>query len=241
MRRLVGALAILLISLMIFPFSASAQSPLETIQTQVNKVLEVLRDPALKAESAKETREKKVWTLIDGVFDYTELSKRTLAQHWKTFTPEQQKEFTQLFGKLLGTVYMDRIMAYTNEKVVFGKATNLSEDTTEVHSEVVTASKSIPIHYRMISRDGSWKVFDVVVEGISLVQNYRSQFRDILSKQSPQDLLKILRDKVQKVEPHGLKPVAPPQASEGRNPPKHTLLYAPSELLRVSSPHSSTV
>jgi phospholipid transport system substrate-binding protein len=198
MKRLVGALAILLMSLMIFPFSASAQSPLETIQTQVNKVLEVLRDPALKAESAKETREKKVWTLIDGVFDYTELSKRTLAQHWKTFTPEQQKEFTQLFGKLLGTVYMDRIMAYTNEKVIFSKATKLSEDTTEVQSEVVTASKSIPIHYRMISKEGSWKVYDVVVEGVSLVQNYRSQFRDILSKQSPQDLLRILRDKVKK-------------------------------------------
>ena len=198
MKGLLGALTILLISLMTFPFSASAQSPLETIQTQVNKVLEVLRDPALKAESAKETREKKVWTLIDGVFDYTELSKRTLAQHWKTFTPEQQKEFTQLFGKLLGTVYMDRIMAYTNEKVVFSKATKLSEDTTEVQSEVVTASKSIPIHYRMISKEGSWKVYDVVVEGISLVQNYRSQFRDILSKQSPQDLLKILREKVKK-------------------------------------------
>ena len=198
MKRLVGALVILLISLMTFPFSASAQSPLETIQTQVNKVLEVLRDPALKAESAKENREKKVWTLIDGVFDYTELSKRTLAQHWKTFTPEQQKEFTQLFGKLLGTVYMDRIMAYTNEKAVFSKATKLSEDTTEVQSEVVTASKSIPIHYRMISKEGSWKVYDVVVEGVSLVQNYRSQFRDILSKQSPQDLLKILRDKVKK-------------------------------------------
>jgi len=198
MKGLLGALTILLISLMTFPFSASAQSPLETIQTQVNKVLEVLRDPAMKAESAKETKEKKVWTLIDGVFDYTELSKRTLAQHWRAFTPEQQKEFTQLFGKLLGAVYMDRIMAYTNEKVVFGKATKLSEDTTEVQSEVVTATKSIPIHYRMISRDGGWKVFDVVVEGISLVQNYRSQFRDILSKQSPQDLLKILRDKVKK-------------------------------------------
>ena len=203
MKRLAGALAILLMSLMIFPFSASAQPPLETIQTQVNKVLEVLRDPALKSESVKETKEKKVWTLIDGVFDYTELSKRTLAQHWRTFTPEQQKEFTQLFGKLLGTVYMDRIMAYTNEKVVFAKATNLSEDTTEVQSEVVTATKSIPIHYRMISRDGSWKVFDVVVEGISLVQNYRSQFRDILSKQSPQDLLKILREKVKKWSPTG--------------------------------------
>jgi len=198
MKKLVGAVALLLLSLMIFPLSASSQSPLETIQTQVNKILEVLRDPALKAESAKGNKEKRVWTIIDGVFDYTELSRRTLAQHWKTFTPEQQKEFTQLFGKLLGTVYMDRIMSYTNEKVVFGKAAKLSEDTTEVQSQVVTATKSIPIHYRMIFRDGSWKVFDVVVEGISLVQNYRSQFRDILSKQSPEDLLKMLRDKVRK-------------------------------------------
>jgi len=198
MKKLVGAVALLLLSLMIFPLSASSQSPLETIQTQVNKILEVLRDPTLKAESAKGNKEKRVWTIIDGVFDYTELSRRTLAQHWKTFTPEQQKEFTQLFGKLLGTVYMDRIMSYTNEKVVFGKAAKLSEDTTEVQSEVVTATKSIPIHYRMIFRDGGWKVFDVVVEGISLVQNYRSQFRDILSKQSPEDLLKMLRDKVRK-------------------------------------------
>ena len=198
MKRLAAALAILLISLMIFPFSAFAQSPLETIQTQVNKVLEVLRDPAFKAESARENREKRVWTLIDGVFDYTRTFETHAGSKLEDLYSGQQKEFTQLFGKLLGTVYMDRIMAYTNEKVVFGKATKLSEDTTEVQSDVVTATKSIPIHYRMISRDEGWKVFDVVVEGISLVQNYRSQFRDILSKQSPQDLLKTLREKVKK-------------------------------------------
>lgn len=198
MKRLLSALTLLLISFMFCPFSAFAQSPQEIIQTQVTNVLEVLGDPALKTESAKETKEKRVWALIDAVFDYTELSKRTLAQNWKSFTPDQQKEFTQLYGKLLGTVYMDRIIAYTNEKVVFGKAIKLSEDTTEIQSEVITAKRSIPIYYRMISRDESWKVFDVVVEGVSLIQNYRSQFREILSKQSPQDLLKILREKVKK-------------------------------------------
>ena len=174
------------------------QPPLETIQTQVNKLLEVLADPALKAESAKETKEKKIWAIVDGVFDYTELSKRTLAQHWKAFTPEQQKEFIRLFGKLLGGVYMDRIMAYTDEKVVFGKATKLSDKTTEVQSEIVRSSKSIPIYYRMISENGDWKVFDVVIEGISLVQNYRTQFREILKNKPPEDLLKILREKTRK-------------------------------------------
>jgi phospholipid transport system substrate-binding protein len=181
--------------LVTFSVSAFAEPPLETIQTQVNKLLEVLSDPSLKAASAKETKEKKIWTIVDTVFDYSELSSRTLAQHWKSFSPEQQKEFIHLFGKLLGNTYMDRIMAYSNEKVIFGKTAQLSDNITEVQSEIVTASKSIPISYRMILKDSHWKVFDVVIEGVSLVQNYRTQFREILKNKPPEALIKMLREK----------------------------------------------
>jgi phospholipid transport system substrate-binding protein len=198
MRKSLIVLIIFITVLKLLLLSALAAPPLETIQTQVNRVIEVLRDPGLKAKSARETKEKKVWAIIDGVFDYTELSKRTLAQHWRRFAPGQQEEFIRLFGKLLGTVYMDRIMAYKDEKVVFGKVTQLSDKAAEVQSEVVMSSKSIPIHYRMILEDGEWKVYDVVIEGVSLVQNYRSQFREILTNKSPEDLLKILREKVSK-------------------------------------------
>jgi len=198
MRRSLVVLIISLAALKLSPGSALAASPLETIQTEVNRALEVLRDPALKAESAKESKEKKIWAILDGVFDYTELSKRTLAQHWKQFTPDQQEEFRRLFGKLLGSVYMDRIIAYKDEKVVFGKITNLSDKMAEVQSEVLRSSKSVPIHYRMILENGEWKVYDVVIEGVSLVQNYRSQFREILTNKSPEDLLKLLREKVRK-------------------------------------------
>jgi phospholipid transport system substrate-binding protein len=191
-------LIIAVAALKLWPVSVFADSPVESIQTQVNRALEVLRDPALKAESAKETKEKKIWAILDGVFDYTELSKRTLAQQWKQFTPDQQEEFIRLFGKLLGGVYMDRIIAYKDEKVVFGKVTNLSDRTAEVQSEVLTSSKSIPIHYRMILENREWKVYDVVVEGVSLVQNYRSQFREILTNKPPEDLLKMLREKTRK-------------------------------------------
>jgi phospholipid transport system substrate-binding protein len=191
-------LIIALAALKLSPVSAFAASPLETIQSQVNQVLEVLQDPALKAESAKAAKEKKIWAILDNVFDYTELAKRTLAQHLKKFSPDQQKEFISLFGKLLGTVYMDRIIAYKDEKVVFGKVTNFSDKTAEVQSEVVQSSKSIPIHYRMILQNGEWKVYDVVIEGVSLVQNYRTQFREILTNKSPEDLLKTLREKVRK-------------------------------------------
>jgi len=137
-------------------------------------------------------------SIADELFDYTELSKRTLANQWGKFTPEQQKEFISLFGKLLATVYMNRIMQYTNEKVTFGRETKLSEDTVEIQTQIVSQARTVPLNYRMISMKGEWKVYDVVIEGISLVMNYRSQFRDILSNKSPEDLLKMLREKVRK-------------------------------------------
>ncbi len=198
MRKSLVVLIGVLVVLNLSPVSASAVSPLETIKPQVDRALEVLRDPALKAESAKAAKEKKIWEILDNVFDYSELSKRTLAQNWKKLSPDQQKEFVSLFGKLLGTVYMDRIIAYKDEKVVFGKVTNLSDKTAEVQSEVVQSSKSIPIHYRMILVNGEWKVYDVVIEGVSLVQNYRTQFREILMNKTSEDLLKTLREKTRK-------------------------------------------
>jgi phospholipid transport system substrate-binding protein len=199
MKKRIPSMILLLLVTLSSP--AFAEPALETIRPQVNKLLEVLADPALKAPSQKETKEKKIWEIIDAVFDYSELSVRTLAQHWKSFSPEQQKEFIQLFGKLLGNTYMDRIMAYSNEKIVFGKTAQLSDNITEVQSQIVTASKSIPISYRMILKDGHWKVFDVVIEGVSLVQNYRTQFREILKSKPPEELIKMVREKVSKKTP----------------------------------------
>lgn len=198
MRKRWVALEIFLMVLIITPPPALAGRALQAIETRVNKVLEVLRDPALKGESSKETKEKKIRSLVDEIFDYTELSKRSLSFHWKAFTPEQREEFTHLFGKLLRGVYMDKILAHTTEKVIFSKEARLSENTTEVESEIVTQTKSIPVHYRMVLQKGQWKVYDVVIEGVSLVQNYRSQFRGILAKEPPEELLKILRKKVAK-------------------------------------------
>jgi phospholipid transport system substrate-binding protein len=190
-KRLMG-LSLFLLILTIVPAPVRGELPRETIQAQVNRVLDVLRN----AGEAKPVKERKILSIVDEFFDYPELSKRTLANHWKAFTPEQQKEFTTLFGKLLANVYMDRIMQYSNEKVVFGKETKLSENTVEIQSEVLTQSKSVPLNYRMISNNkGEWKVYDVVVEGVSLVMNYRSQFREILSSKPPENLLKTLREK----------------------------------------------
>jgi phospholipid transport system substrate-binding protein len=195
MKKFITGLNAVII-LLLFTVPVHAGPALETVQTQVNKILDVLRDPALKAESARKTKEEKIFSIINEVFDYTELSKRTLGRNWKKLNNDQREEFKDLFSSLLGSVYIDRIIDYSDEKVVFNKETALSEKKAEVQSEIVTSSKTIPIFYRMILKNGQWKVYDVLIEGISLVKNYRSQFKEILKKQPPEDLLEILRKKV---------------------------------------------
>ncbi len=187
----VGILIFLLLSL-----PAQAGVPLDTVQANVNKVLDVLRDPALKAESAKTVKKEKLRLIYDRMFDDVELSRRTLARNWNTLNTPQRQEFVQLFQQVLEKAYVDKILSYTNEKIVFDKESMLSENQSEVPTRIVTSSKTIPISYRMIMKDGVWKVYDVVIENVSLVQNYRTQFNDILAKNTPEQLLEILRKKV---------------------------------------------
>ncbi len=170
--------------------------PLDTIQTNVNKVLDVLRDPKLKGESAKKIKKEKLEVIYEQMFDEVELSMRTLGGNWTKLNPAQQKEFVQLYRQILEKAYIDKILSYTDEKIAFSKENMLSNNQAEVQTKVITSSKEIPIFYRVILKDGTWKVYDVVVENVSLVQNYRSQFNSILGKNTPDQLLEILRKKV---------------------------------------------
>ena len=194
MKSLVAGLSILMI--LSFYLPAHAGVPLNTVQLNVNKVLDVLRDPKLKAESAKEIKKAKLRLINDEMFDKVELSRRTLTRNWNSLNSAQRQEFVQLFKQVLEKAYIDRILAYSNEKIIFEKETILSENQAEIQSRFVTASKEIPISYRVILKDGVWKVYDIVVENVSLVQNYRTQFNDILTKNTPEQLLEILRKKV---------------------------------------------
>ena len=108
------------------------------------------------------------------MFDEVELSRRTLARNWNKLNTAQRQEFVQLFRQVLEKAYIDKILSYTDEKIVFDKESMLSENQGEVHTRIITSSKKIPIFYRMILKDGIWKVYDVVIENVSLVQNYRT-------------------------------------------------------------------
>ena len=194
MKRHFIGLGILMFFLSTLPVYAGG--PLDTVQTNVNKVLDVLRDPKLKAESAKEIKKEKIEAIYEQMFDEVELSMRTLGKNWTKLNPAQQQEVVRLYGQILEKAYIDKILSYTNEKIVFSKENMLSTNQAEVQTKVITSTNEILIFYRVILKGGIWKVYDVVVENVSLVQNYRSQFNSILAKNTPDQLLEILRKKV---------------------------------------------
>jgi len=192
-KRLIGCSLFLMLLLSI---PAYAGAPLSAVENTVNRVLDVLRDPKLKGPAAKPAKTEKLRVIYKDMFDEIEFSRRTLTRNWNKFTPEQRREFVDLFEQVLEKTYLDRILEYSNEKIVFYKETMIAEDKAEIQSKVITSSKEVPIYYRVILKSGKWKVYDVVVENVSLVQNYRTQFNEILAGSTPEQLLETLRKKV---------------------------------------------
>ena len=188
--------------LLILPLRVYAADAKTTVETQINKMLARMQEPSFK-EQSRDAKLADIRKIINEIFDYQELSERTLGRDWKKFKPEQQTEFVDLFSKLLENVYADRILAYTHEKIEFGKVTELRKDQVEVESYIITAdNKKVPLFYRLIQKDGNWRVYDVVIEGVSMIKNYRGQFREMLTNKTPEDLLQTLREKV-KEKPAG--------------------------------------
>jgi len=191
-------IGLILLTLLPVSFPAFAGVPLDTVKANVNGVIEVLRDPNLQGESGTKVKEQRIGAAAEKLFDFVELSKRTLGLNWNKFTQDQRKEFVELFKSILKDAYVEKITAYTNEQINFTKEVPLSEDTVEVQSDIVAKSGQVPIYYRVIKKDSEWKVYDVVIEGVSLVSNYSTQFREILANNPPEKVLETLRKKVGK-------------------------------------------
>jgi phospholipid transport system substrate-binding protein len=174
--------------------SVWAGPPTETLRKTIDEVIRVLEDPSWKKPEKKEERRKMLEQLIGQRFNYPEMAKRTLGTEWAKHTPEEQKEFAGNFQTLLVNTYLGRIEAYSGEKVQY-----LKEMTDGDYAEVVTridnGKTAIDLNYRMQKDGDEWRVYDVVVEGTGLVQNYREQFKRILSKEGFPALSKQLREK----------------------------------------------
>lgn len=189
----------LFLSLVAFILGAYSETwagePLELVKTAVDKVFQILGDPQLKTQEKKSERIERLKQAVNPIFDYDEMARRSLGQHWRKRTPAEQEEFTALFRAFLESVYSEKTDIYSGEKIVFGRET-VDGDFAQVEASVINAKKEqTPVIFRLWRSGGKWKVYDAVVENISIVNNYRAQFERVISKSSYEDLKKMLKDK----------------------------------------------
>ena len=169
--------------------------PLELVRSVSERVIEILKEPALKAPERQAERGERVRALVNPVFDYEEMARRTLGNHWRRRSAAEQQEFIKLFRAFLEKIYTDKISLYAGERVVFG-GESMDREFAEVESKLVgPKGETSTVVYRLKRADGGWKIYDAVVENISIVNNYRSQFDRVIGKSSYAELTKMLRDK----------------------------------------------
>jgi phospholipid transport system substrate-binding protein len=179
-----------------FVASAQAGEPLEVVRTAVEKCVQILKDPRLQAKDKKTERIDRLREVLNPIFDYDEMSKRALGAHWRRRTPAEQEEFVILFRDFLERTYSDKIDLYGGERVLVGRET-IDGGFAQVETTIINPKgEEIAVIYRLRRGNGQWKVYDAVVENISLVNNYRSQFDRVLSSASYEELVKRLREKL---------------------------------------------
>ena len=191
MQTLRAASAFVLVVALAAP--AVAGAPTEQLKQRVDEVVRVLSDPSLKGKP--EQRRAAVRKISEGIFDYQDTARRSLAQHWNDRTPEEQREFVQLFADLLERAYFSKIDHYQGEKVRYGAETIDGNEALVKTTIVTNSGTDVPVDYRMHLGNGRWLVYAVVIEGVSLVSNYRAQFNKIIRTESYQTLVKKLRAK----------------------------------------------
>lgn len=174
---------------------AYADTPIQQVKQTVDKVLDILKNKELKNPKKTKERRALIRKTVSERFDFEEMAKRSLALHWRKRTPEERKEFVSLYTDLLERSYIKKIESYTDEKILYTDE-KINGEYAEVHTKIITKRNvEIPIEYRLLKKNGKWEVYDVIVEGVSLVNNYRTQFNKIIRTDSYEELVKRMKNK----------------------------------------------
>lgn len=181
---------------------ATADSPIETIRTTIQQARTVLEDPDYQGQDHKRQRLEKVREIVLPQFDSQEVAKRTLSTHWKGLTDQQREEFVGLFIALVEKTYSHNLDRYNKSVQFFFDHERIDENFSEVDTRVLdpVQNKTFSIGYRLHNVNGKWLVYDVVIENVSMVQNYRNQFHRILTKSSYEELIKTLQNKLHELD-----------------------------------------
>jgi phospholipid transport system substrate-binding protein len=178
---------------------AVAGGATEAMKSTVDEVLKIIQDKELKQPGRAEERRQRLEQVVGNRFDYQEMSRRALGAPWNTLSDKDKQEFVALFKTLLINSYSDKVETYTGEGVQYLNE-RTEKDYAEVRTKVITGKTEIPLDYRLLNKGVEWRVYDVVVDGVSLVSNYRGQFSKILRSSTYADLVDQLRKKSDKIK-----------------------------------------
>jgi phospholipid transport system substrate-binding protein len=181
----------LAIALVVPAAHAEAGAPTDQLRRHVDEVIHVIDDPSTKGRPPQ--RHAAVRKIAENIFDYPDTARRALGAHWPARTPEEQREFVALFADLLDRAYLSKIDLYQGEKVRYTSEVVDGNQATVKTTLITPKGTSIPVDYRMHLTDGRWLVYDVIIEGVSLVSNYRVQFNKIVQTQSYDALVQKMR------------------------------------------------
>jgi phospholipid transport system substrate-binding protein len=195
-RHIALVLALAVLGTLAVTAPARAGAPLEQLRLQVDRVLKLLDDPEMKKEARANDRRVAVRKVANEIFDFGETARRSLGRHWQARTPAERDEFVQLFTDLMERSYISKVELYGGEKIQYLTDSIEPDEQAKVHTKLVTrGGGEIPIEYRMHRKGDRWLVYDVIIEGVSLVANYRTQFNKIIQTSSFQELVKKMKTK----------------------------------------------
>ncbi|HHT9144276.1 MAG: ABC transporter substrate-binding protein [Candidatus Brocadiaceae bacterium] len=194
-RKITSALGIGILSLAVISPLLWAGEPGKLLMETIDKGFAILKDPSLKGEEKTLERRQMLWKEISPIFNFDEMSKRALGQHWKSRTPEEKKEFVELFTNIMKDAYIGKTDTYSGEKVVI-VSEKQDKNYATVQTKIITnKGTEVSVDYNMLNNPGKWIIYDVIIEGVSLVNNYRSQFNNILIKSSYKELIQKIKAK----------------------------------------------
>jgi phospholipid transport system substrate-binding protein len=179
--------------------SAVAGGATDAMKSTIDEVLKIIQDKELKQPGRAEERRRRLEQVVGDRFDYQEMSRRAMGASWNTLSDKDKEEFVALFRTLLTNSYADKVESYSGEGVQYINE-RTEKDYAEVRTKVLTGKTEIPLDYRLLNKGNDWRVYDVVVDGVSLVNNYRGQFSKILRSSNYADLVDQLRKKSDKIK-----------------------------------------
>ena len=183
------------------PSFSVAQDPLEAVQQNIESGIRVLEDPQYEDDSRKLEQQQILYQIMQQTYDFREFSRKVLSSHWYKFSRQQRNEFVKVFSEFLGKFYLGKLQnRYSGQRIHYLKQQIVNENMALVEIEVSWSKVKIPVTLRLTNRSGNWKVYDLSVLGINAVSNYRAQFKSILKKESPQQIIGRLRDKIAKLD-----------------------------------------